>query len=478
MIYYEHFKHIPDNTLSDITKLFNEVLLQGSLPLDWKKNVTIPIYKSGDPLSSSNYRPITLAPVLYKLFISILDTCLSSLFETFDLIFPFQNGFCKGRSVYNNLYHLLEVITQSKNTGSPIALAYLDIQKCYDSIEHWLINETFSKYGFNDSITKLISNIYLNNTTQISTPYGLTEEIHITRGVKQGCPMSPLIFILLSNPLLWWIHESSTGLPIITDCITNKLTSLAFADDMTLLASSITELQSMISKVEKFNSRNGLALSIETNISNPSKTVYTTNIPGPHSISITQSTQIFQVLCISPQTSYKYLGMWINLDLNFDKQMKIIQELVTRFINHIKNRCYSTRQIADIVNKVMVPSIIYRSCFLPLSTSFLDSLNKKIAKVIYHKLYLPGWNCTSHIELPEAFGGFGISDLVALSYVQRVRILNQLINSSDIITSNVVPFCAQYPTTFSHQVFQSALIEVDAKLIKCPSPTFQRIQPC
>ena len=62
LIYYEGFKHIPDNTLSDITKLFNEVLLQGSLPVDWKKNVTLPIYMSGDPLSSSNYRPITLTP--------------------------------------------------------------------------------------------------------------------------------------------------------------------------------------------------------------------------------------------------------------------------------------------------------------------------------------------------------------------------------------------------------------------------------
>ena len=468
MIQYEHLKLMDQDSLIEIVELYNKVLLKGEIPSMWKKNVTLPIYKSGDPLSSNNYRPITLAPVLYKVFINILNNRISKLLESSEIIFPFQNGFRKERSVYNNIYYLLEIINQAKSAKVPLAVAYLDIQKCYDSIEHWVIKETFENYGFSKNIVSLIENIYEGNSTQISTPYGLTEEIQITRGVKQGCPMSPLIYILISNPLLWWIHETSNGIEIPSNVQSknNKITSLAFADDLTFLTTSIAELQNMFNKVEVFNQRNGLMLSIETDIKNPSKTVFSTNIPGIHNIKLHQQNTEFNIPLISTDTSYKYLGIWINLDMNWNKQMNQIQATVSKFINHLNYRCYSTKHIVSIINKVLSPSITYRSAIISFPYEFLNNINWRIGNLLYRKLHLPGWNSPSHIQSSEELGGFGVVDMVAIAYAQQTRVLNQLMNSADDYIKPVINRCLKINNSYADKIFNTALTQTEAEIVE------------
>ena len=221
----ELVKIVDKNTMKEIKNLFNKILNEEEIPVDWKINKTLPIYKSGDPLNIQNYRPITMAPTLYKIFISIINKRLIFVLEKAEVLFKDPSGFRQGRSVLNNLYTLLEIIQQSKINNDQLAICYLDIHKCYDSIEHWVIKETMEAYNLPLPFVNLITNIYENNSTQVIAANGLTNNIPMTRGVKQGCPMSPIIFLLILNPLLFWIHETSNGVEIFK----NKFTILPFA---------------------------------------------------------------------------------------------------------------------------------------------------------------------------------------------------------------------------------------------------------
>ena len=119
----------------------------------------MPIYKNGDPLNIQNYRPITMAPTLYKVFISIINKRLLYVLEKANVLFKDQSGFRQGHSVLNNLYTLLEIIQQSKTQNEQLAICYLDIYKCYDSIEHWVIKETMEAYNLPQSFINLIVDI-------------------------------------------------------------------------------------------------------------------------------------------------------------------------------------------------------------------------------------------------------------------------------------------------------------------------------
>ena len=217
-----------------------------------------------------------------------------------------QGGFRAGKTTYTKIWTLVNLIEDANNNNKPLHLCYIDVKKAYDSVEHWGIKKLLTQYKFHPDFIKLICNIYENNTCGFNTPYGLTDAVPITHGVRQGCPLSPVLFVLFLDPMLLWLEDKRFGYPVNNVNVAGG----AYADDIVLTASSHYDMQTMFSMVVDYYDYFGLEISIHQK----QKTVYTSNNGNKKSKIILYKGK--EVTWMEPEESYKYLGVWINLKLD------------------------------------------------------------------------------------------------------------------------------------------------------------------
>lgn len=163
---------------------------------------------------------------------------------------------------------LINIIRHHKNQQQALHVCYVDITKAYDSMEHWFIRETLSNLGFSTHFQELMTDVYSNNTINVITPFGLTGPVQIQRGVRQGCSLSPILFILCLEIGINWINDTCDGVKINN----SHIRALAFCDDIALIAKSKWQLQNTFSKLNQFMNVYGFKIGIDED---RTKTVYT-----------------------------------------------------------------------------------------------------------------------------------------------------------------------------------------------------------
>ncbi|KAG6932301.1 hypothetical protein G0U57_000080, partial [Chelydra serpentina] len=103
---------------------------------------------------------------------------------------------------------LLQTVTQTtRRARKPCAIAWLDLANAFGSIPHHHIFDTLQEFGMPESFLRLIRELYEGCSTTIRSVEGETAEIPIRSGVKQGCPLSPIVFNLAMEPLLRAISD-------------------------------------------------------------------------------------------------------------------------------------------------------------------------------------------------------------------------------------------------------------------------------
>jgi hypothetical protein len=133
----------------------------------------------------------------------------------------------------------------------------VDISKAFDTIPHSALTPCLARKGVPAPIIKLVNDMYQDNKTTIRANGKMGVEIKILRGVKQGDPLSPLLFNLCLEPLLEAIEESTSGINISQN---QKIPVLAVADDLVLLGANEREAQHQVDTLHKY--LNGLKMKI------------------------------------------------------------------------------------------------------------------------------------------------------------------------------------------------------------------------
>ena len=109
-IVIEMYKKTLHLTLPYLHKLFNEVFNSGHFPSEWANSIIYPVHKKGSVNDPNNYRAISLIGTICKIFVSILNTRLSSWYDKNDIIEESQAGFRKGYSTSDNIFTLMTLI--------------------------------------------------------------------------------------------------------------------------------------------------------------------------------------------------------------------------------------------------------------------------------------------------------------------------------------------------------------------------------
>jgi endonuclease/exonuclease/phosphatase family metal-dependent hydrolase len=251
------YKEILKLIVPCLTAIFNSFMDGSDIPTEFKSSMTILIYKNkGSPSNLANRRPISLLNTDYKILSRALTFRMMKVATR--LISPYQTGFVTRRSIYENVLAAQMI----KTTYDDVALDLIDFEKAYDSISHDAIEYTLLRLGFPPLVVKLILNMVRGSVTRVVVNGVFSEPIHLRRGVKQGDPLSPLLFNFAIEPLA---RTLMAKLPPINDIPR----VLFYADDLLLVRNS-PQCSYIAKKVlDRAHSAIGLKVNAEKSLSIP-----------------------------------------------------------------------------------------------------------------------------------------------------------------------------------------------------------------
>ena len=195
------FKSTYKSILPHLVHLFNLCLKEGVFPRKLKIAVIKPIFKTGDSGSFSNYRPISILPLLSKILEKIIYNRLITHFSDNKLLSEKQFGFRKGLATYMPILLIQELITKAFEEEEHIVGIFLDLKKAFDTVDHIILCKKLKKYGISGKALHILKSYLANRkeTVNIRDTYSKFEEMNI--GVPQGSILGPLLFIIYINDL-------------------------------------------------------------------------------------------------------------------------------------------------------------------------------------------------------------------------------------------------------------------------------------
>jgi hypothetical protein len=206
----------------------------------------------------SNWHPICLSNTIAKLYSSTLANRLGRWAARNERISVAQKGFTSVDGCCEHNFALQAAIADARRSRRQCSIAWLDLTNAFRSVPHETIFTSLQWAGLNEDAISVISRLYAINKTNIRSHDGLTPDIHIQAGVKQGCPLSPIIFNLAMEPIIRAITQLKRGYSLYG----SHIDVLAYADDLMLVSETPEVLQAMLDTAGKVANWAGLTFNL------------------------------------------------------------------------------------------------------------------------------------------------------------------------------------------------------------------------
>lgn len=313
--------------------LINLSFEEGNFPNKLKTSIVRPLFKKGDQYDINNYRPITMIPVISKIFEKAMFSRLYSFLTNQNILSPYQFGFRKKSSTILACFNLVKTITESLNRKSHVCGIFLDMSKAFDYMEHYTLLFKMERYGVrgvaNDWLKSYLVDrrqmVQINrinkvhNNTYLKKYYN--SKYHVNNcGVPQGSVLGPLLFISGINDL-----PTST-----------KEKCFMFADDTTLIIESKNKCSSLEFEEQINNNLNSVINWLDNNNLNINinKTKCIQFLPynkNPLRVNVN-----YRNSDIEEVDSTKFLGVIVDKNCNWKAHVEYICKKLDRFVFALK----------------------------------------------------------------------------------------------------------------------------------------------
>jgi hypothetical protein len=274
----EAYRKVKGVVLPLLSALFTAVGRTGQLPPGFLLGAVSLIYKAGSRVVAAKYRPITLLNTDYRLLGKVLATRLGQALKHH--IGREQAAFLPGRRIGENVHALQTLPHYLCQLRRAALIVFCDFRKAYDTISRPFLRRCMETLGVGPGFLTWFDSLYTSTSSLAVVNGFLSRPVPFHAGVRQGCPLAPLLYLFIGQALLSWLKRRGLGLrlpgqdPIPLpwlpppapppDPTTLTLTALQYADDTEAFLESPQQVPAFLAAMDVFRRASGQAL-------NPSK---------------------------------------------------------------------------------------------------------------------------------------------------------------------------------------------------------------
>lgn len=431
-----------------LRKILNTCLYFGFIPENFRiSTVTLIDKKKEDKLDISNWRPICLSNVLSKILTKWITNKLYNLNDILsirgkNLFSDEQRGFRYNINGCTDHSNVLSAIYEDSKRNIPSESIHrltniaIDFKDAFTSVPHYVIHKILSIFKIPRTIKTMIIEYYNKSYLYVkkNNKY-LNEKILINRGVKQGDPLSPLLFNLILEPLIRLIKSTNKGYQFKSN--DTILGILAYADDVILLSNDIDEMEILFTKLEDYCMWSEISI-------NPNKCVASSSYQLRNGEIGSVNTNFYinnnRIEDVGYKGQLRYLGSYVSNEYRdiVDNTNSITHNVEEQILQLSRSKLSAIQKIKSI-KLYILPKLefIMKNCYIDINE--LIRLDNLVRNFIKEWLYLPNNYITDIFYLPWYDGGLGIPKLEERYVIGKITSYINLYNSNNYI-SNIIKY--------------------------------------
>ena len=398
--------------------LFNVWYITGKVPPGLKRSRSILLPKGTENLDDlGNWRPLSIAGVIIRLYTKILAKRLTDSVT----LHPSQRGFIRASGVDENTILLDRLIrTHKKRTKGTLVVAFLDLAKAFDTVSHDLIKKGLQRLDVPDQFIATVEDMYTGASTVFSTKAGDTAEISIKQGVKQGDPLSPILFNVAMDPLFCSLERDGEGWKESG----RAMTALGYADDTAVLSDSREGMIKNLSIVEQYCRKVGLKLNVKKSY------IFQIDCRG-RTWTVNENERYVvdgdNIPWISPDNAVRYLGKsfgpWGGMTA------PAIKVQIKTWSDRLRACGLKPTQKLEIWRSVIIPRIKSRILGTSPSKNCLNDLDREVKEQVKYTLKLHHTVSDGFLYAPTRKGGLGLTHLASHIPHQQYKIHRKMVGT-------------------------------------------------
>lgn len=289
----EMFKVLGHEATEAIHKLCNRMYITGEWPRDFTKTVMIPLEKKPNTTKCEEHRTISLITHASKIMLKILNSRIEAKAEEF--LGEDQFGFRRGRGTREAIATMRILGERSIEHGLELYTCFVDYEKAFDRVNWEKLLEVLRTIGVDWRDRRIVRSLYMDQVISMRVADGESDPSAVGRGVRQGCPLSPLLFNIYAEAMV------KEGLQSVADgvCVGGEsVKAVRFADDQAMVADTADGLQRMMDSLNNTVEEFGMRINIRK-----TKVMVISKNPGGTVVRINVNGQVLDQV-----SSFQYLG--------------------------------------------------------------------------------------------------------------------------------------------------------------------------
>ena len=275
------------------------------------------------------------------MFARILEQRIRPIVEP--TLSPQQFGFRKGKGCTDAIFALRQISEKTIEYKNQMNIAFIDQEKAFDRVNREILWDVLENYGIKGTLLDCVRAIYIESESAIRTSAGLTNWFPVTSGVRQGCVLSPLLFIIYMDSIT---KIDDTSLDV------DQQNELLFADDQCLFHNNIEQLQDHINLLNNSCLKYNMKINIQ-------KTEVMTISREHKDINIQINDQTLKQV-----REFKYLGSIFTSDSRMDREIETrIQQannITYQLTPILKHPAIPVETKRQIINAIFIPTLCYQ----------------------------------------------------------------------------------------------------------------------